>query len=69
MKRQHIPINVLRFSFRDYLDEEGVYAGLNKFFASSWIFKFVIEWIFAIRNNVEIRSIQNTTNIIEVADK
>ena len=43
MKREGIPINILRFSLKDSSDEDSIFAGLKTFFACSYAFKFVIE--------------------------
>ena len=69
VKSGHIPINVWRFSLRGSSDEDCVPAGLIKFSACSWLFKFVVEWIHAIRKSAESRSLQNISNIIAVADE
>ena len=42
-EKEHMPINVSRFSCRNSSDEDCVFAGLKKFFACSLVFKFVIE--------------------------
>ena len=33
LEREHIAVNVLRFSLRDSSDKDCVFVGLNKFFA------------------------------------
>ena len=42
---EHIPINLWCFSWRNYWDDDGIFAGIRKFFACSQVFKFVVEWI------------------------
>ena len=54
MKEEYIPTNVWCFSLIDSSDEDCVFAGLKKFFPSSSVFKFVVQWIPVIRNNTEI---------------
>ena len=54
VKRQQILVNVWRFSVRHSSDEDCVFAGLKTFFSCSKNFKYVVEWIPAIRYNAEI---------------
>ena len=63
-------MNVWHCSLREYLDDDnGVFTGLKTFPAYSYAFKFVVEWIPAVRNNAKILLSPNLTNIIAVADE
>ena len=50
---EHILINLWRFSLRVFSNEDCVFSGLKKLFCLFINFKFVVEWIPAIRNHVQ----------------
>ena len=49
-----MPVNVWHFSWRDSSDGDCAFAGLKNVFDYLQVFKFVVEWVPAVRNNAEI---------------
>ena len=52
---ERTPLNVWLFPWGNSSDEDCVVSGLKNFFACSWVYKFAIEWIPAIRNTAKIK--------------
>ena len=69
VKREHIPINEWRFSLRDSLDEDCVFAGLKKFFLVHKFLSLLLKKFLLSEIIQKLRSIQKITNIIAVADE